>query len=110
MMPTSGDSSDAFDNVAAGAVFQEISHGAEVDGFVEDAFSVMHGQENNTDRQIVTLNFARDLDPFHLRHVHVEHGDIGPQLLNQFECRTSVTRFTKNLEAVFQLNDLTQTL
>jgi hypothetical protein len=48
-MLAGGDRPDARDDVADGAVFQEVTLGAHIEGLIEHALVVVHRQKDDTD-------------------------------------------------------------
>src|SRR5436189_2040716 len=109
MSPRS-DGPDALGDVTDGAVLQQITECADVQGFIKHTLVVIHRQEDNSDLQTLLPDLSGYLKTFHVRHVDVQHRDVRLQLLNNSESCHPIGRLAHDMDAMLHFDHLSQAL
>ena len=90
--PPGGDRFDAADDLGDGAVLED-SLSPEVHRGVKKVFLAVDREEDDFDREAQFRDLSGGAEAVQFRHVHVEDGDGGFQLLNQRDGRRAVVGF-----------------
>ena len=103
-----GDGADCRDDVADGALLEDITEGTDVKRFIEHVLFAVDRQKDNRDSEILFLKFARHRESTKARHVDVEYCDTRPKLANLPEGFIAITGVPQNLELRLRLDSLQQ--
>jgi hypothetical protein len=95
---TGSDCPDARNNLQHGAVLQDVAFGSQVHGSPEWILAGVHGKKDGRDGQVPGGDLTGDRESIQLRHVDIEHCDLGEKLYDKSERGFSIRRFTYDAE------------
>src|SRR4051812_7797421 len=93
VMLTGSDGFDAVDYIGERAFLKHIAFRAEIDGLVEKIFLAVNGQKDYLDAELLLTKSARHAEAVHLRHVNIEHSDIGTEPSDLLKRRAPIPGF-----------------
>src|SRR2546427_4617175 len=101
-----GDGFDATHDFAAGAVFEHVTAYVQVQGGVEKAFVLVHGQEDHGHIQLRFSDLAGDHEAVFLRHIDVEDSHLRATAPDEIQRALTILSLRHNLQARIGFDDL----
>src|SRR5947199_598176 len=87
-----------------GTVLQDVSFRSEVEGCLQKILLSVHGEKDRLNLQCSVADLSRYSESVELRHVDIQHGDLGTELFDQSERAFSIPCFSHNDQVGVFLN------